>query len=327
MRVNATLYNAARKQCSTWFYVEFTQSDISFTTQHTEHGYALLSFPVPTITEKIELQVSAAGVSFSETLYAIAKGNDPMLRIDISNPDVRAGHDLVVTAEANVPISGVLTLEMYSRGDMVAFMRSSLSRASFVAFNVHLTEKMVPHAVIIVSHITATGEILSDNAVVYVSGSPLANQVSVSFNTTNAQPGQPIAMTFRAAPHSTVYYMAVDERNQLLASGNDIDSFEVTEDVLSLAQSWMQNINQYPTNEKRSVNPNDAFRSLERRSFHEKYLRYRKSSSRRSYGKYGDTDDGYIQSGIHLLTDAKVIERQGLIDLFIFKNPLTVWTL
>ncbi|XP_052787275.1 CD109 antigen-like [Mya arenaria] len=284
--------------------INVTHTHLNGNASYDTSGFAVITFLVPSgPIETIDLSVSDryTGASMYSYLKSFSRYSFPLLRVWTNTPDVMVGDIIDLLVESTEALVGNVTMEFYSRGMMIRLIQAPASNSRIIGINVPISADMFPRVFLMVSHITQSGHILSDNVVIQVQGKPFINKVEVTYNTTLAKPRQSVDMKVTADRGSTVYISVEDERNRLLGSDNDIYANEVIDEVRRVSHNTYSNLERRGGH-KRSSTKNQKIQPDE------------VDRNRREYGLFGDTDDGYMQTGLILLTDGKSFEIRDVHD-------------
>ncbi|XP_076447000.1 CD109 antigen-like [Babylonia areolata] len=197
-----------------------------------QNGLVPIQLTVPGNATSISLHVTLQKVSAYSTIQkSYSPSNNYMQLFLRSSAQLQAGGQASFEMKATEGVD-TLVYQVMSRGSIVAAGSVSAGGASSATFSLPLQSNMAPNARIVVYYVRADGEIVTDSISFDVDGA-FQNKVSVSVNTTEAEPADRVQVTVKAEPQSTAYLLAVDQSVLLLKSGNDITSSQVMEELKS----------------------------------------------------------------------------------------------
>ncbi|KAL5012796.1 hypothetical protein ScPMuIL_011347 [Solemya velum] len=166
--------------------------------------------------------------------------------LELLSPNVQVGQHAVFEVRANQNLS-LVTYQVVSRGSVKVFKQLDMLDSDTLTISVEITAPMAPTSQMIIYYMTASQHIVSE-VLEFDVGGLLQNQVSLTFNTTKAEPGDGINLAITADPQSFVNLLAVDQSVLLLKSGNDITESQVAAAMMSYKPSrgyYYSNSNQY----------------------------------------------------------------------------------
>ncbi|XP_076446304.1 CD109 antigen-like [Babylonia areolata] len=200
-----------------------------------QNGLVPIQLTVPGNATSISLHATMQSGKASSVHSTILKSFSPssnyMQLFLRTSAQLQAGGQASFEMKATEGVD-TLVYQVMSRGSIVAAGSVSAGGASSATFSLPLQSNMAPNARIVVYYVRADGEIVTDSISFDVDGA-FQNKVSVSVNTTEAEPADRVQVTVKAEPQSTAYLLAVDQSVLLLKSGNDITSSQVMEELKS----------------------------------------------------------------------------------------------
>ncbi|OWF49744.1 CD109 [Mizuhopecten yessoensis] len=144
----------------------------------------------------------------------------------IQSPDKTVPAGQAVTFRVTTTVAEPVFYEVHAKG--ILLLNGILSPVQtppglYTAdFDVAVTSKMAPNAVVVVYTNTATDEIVADSQSFSASGL-LKHQLNVRFDNNLKQVGDVAEMTVVSDPNSVVFVSAIDKKAALLGKPNDID--------------------------------------------------------------------------------------------------------
>uniref|UniRef100_A0A0N5A8I3 TEP1-F n=1 Tax=Syphacia muris TaxID=451379 RepID=A0A0N5A8I3_9BILA len=204
------------------------------------HGSAVYVIDTPPDAVRMMIQVAydrTGSDNFTQSsmqeMVSVESSKSPtktflQLVADYEGP-IDAGKTVSFTLKATKALE-TITYQVVARGSVVLSetlkVNGDLATITFTA-----TAQMAPKARLVVYSVEpSNNEILADAADFKVEGL-FRNNVSLSMDRNQAEPGEKIKLTVKADPSSFVGLMAVDQSVLLLKSGNDITKEMVEKDI------------------------------------------------------------------------------------------------
>ncbi|KAL5011374.1 hypothetical protein ScPMuIL_009925 [Solemya velum] len=124
-----------------------------------------------------------------------------------------------------------LFYQVMARGIVVKEERVDIGGNTMTNISFPVTSQMAPNAKIIVYYLSGNN-VISEKDDFDVDGL-LQNEVSLSFNRDEAEPGDSISLAITADPQSVVSLLAVDQSVLILGTGNDVTQTQVSQEMNS----------------------------------------------------------------------------------------------
>ncbi|XP_033755321.1 alpha-2-macroglobulin-like isoform X2 [Pecten maximus] len=144
----------------------------------------------------------------------------------VQSPETAVPAGQAVTFQVMTTVSSSVFYEVYAKGLLLVngiVSPTETSTGLYSAnFDVAITSKMAPNAVVVVYTNTATDEIVADAQSFSVSGL-LKHRLSARFDSNLKQVGDTASLTVVADPNSVVFVGAIDKSAALLGEPNKID--------------------------------------------------------------------------------------------------------
>uniref|UniRef100_A0A914CMS6 TEP1-F n=1 Tax=Acrobeloides nanus TaxID=290746 RepID=A0A914CMS6_9BILA len=221
------------------------------------HGTAILTLqpPLNCTSARVEAHYDRAGKdNFSNALIYtslyVEAGKSPsnsFLQLIADNEGaVDAGKTLSFSVKATEGLT-MFTYQVMARGSVVLSQELPVNGDS-ATVTFAATNQMAPKARLIVYAIRSSNQEILVDAIDFKVNGLFRNDVSMSMDKTQAEPGDPVKIIVKADPDSLVGLLAVDQSVLLLKSGNDI-----TRDMIE------QDIEEYDTTGNSGGRPWEAF--------------------------------------------------------------------
>nr|BAE44110.1 thioester-containing protein [Tauphaedusa tau] len=191
-----------------------------------DNGLVEVPVDIPNDAKSATITATFQGVSATLSLGKSHSPSNSYIQLFLETTSaIQAGDSIPFRVKATQPITS-LVYQVLSRGGIVRTGSFNTNGQSEYTFSVKSDSSMAPNARIVVYYVRTDGEIVTDSISFDVGGA-FRNKVSISVNTTDAEPGDKVTVTVQADPPSTAHLLAIDQSVLLLKSGNDVSADDV----------------------------------------------------------------------------------------------------
>ncbi|BFZ24492.1 hypothetical protein BsWGS_27530 [Bradybaena similaris] len=191
-----------------------------------DNGLIAIPVDVPKDAKSATIMATFQGVTATLSLGKSHSPSNSYIQLSLETTSaIQAGDAVSFTVKSTEPLNHVV-YQVLSRGGIVKTGNIAVNNVPVYTFTITSDPSMAPNARIVVYYVRADGEIVTDSISFDISGA-FKNKVSLSVNTTDAEPGDNIRVTVQADPSSTAHLLAIDQSVLLLKSGNDVTADDV----------------------------------------------------------------------------------------------------
>ncbi|CAC5388514.1 CD109 [Mytilus coruscus] len=175
-------------------------TDRSFTVP--DSGVVPIQVDIPDNATSISLRATYGTLSSYKTLSKSYSPSESYIQLFLRSSHLKAGSGANFEIQSTQAVTS-LVYQVLSRGVIVGAGTVNGGNKKTVPFSIAVNSKMAPNARIVVYYVKTDGEIVTDSISFDVEG-VFNNQVSISFDKTKAQPGDPVNVQVTADPMSVV---------------------------------------------------------------------------------------------------------------------------
>ncbi|GFO10659.1 Cd109 antigen-like [Plakobranchus ocellatus] len=191
-----------------------------------DNGLVAIPVTVQPDAKNVEITAKLSGASTTLNLGKSHSPSSSYIQLALKTTSrIKAGDNIDLEVSSTQPLTQ-LVYQVLSRGRIVKTGLITSQKQTVQPFVLATDVSMAPHARIVAYYVTGDGEIVTDSISFNVDGAFL-NKVSVKLDTTDAGPGDTVAVTVNADPSSAAYLAAIDQSVLLLKSGNDVTADDV----------------------------------------------------------------------------------------------------
>jgi CD109 antigen len=191
----------------------------------------LLDFDItiPKNATSITIKATVKEVQSTKNIQKMYSKSNNFIQVTVLDKNIQSGSTVHIRIDGTEPLKEVV-YEILSRGSLVGSgTLDGKGETSFIS-EFLVTPDFAPTAHLLVYYNRGVDEIVADSLALNVKGI-FRNNVSISFDTTKAEPHTNVSLEVTAEPGSEVYILAVDQSVLLLRTGNDITPKKVGESV------------------------------------------------------------------------------------------------
>ncbi|KAL5012797.1 hypothetical protein ScPMuIL_011348 [Solemya velum] len=182
---------------------------------------------VNTMKEATNIHIKAEYGKVSAT-FDLEPYTGNSIALTLKTPDLEVGQNAIFEVESTEAMPH-LFYQIMARGNVVKEERVDIGGKTVTNITFLVTSQMSPSAKIVVYYMSGNN-VISETDEFDVDGL-LQNQVSLSFDRAEAEPGDNISLAITADPQSVVNLLAVDQSVMILGTGNDVTHTQVSREM------------------------------------------------------------------------------------------------